>query len=561
MKNKGFTLIELLAVIIILGILMLIAIPSVTSYINNSRKESYVSTIKELIKGTTNIVNSGEIDVNDPNTTYYIPVGAIELENGKPRSPYGEFDEAYVVVTYDGDNFDYYFVGKDDKDMGIEKIIASNNIDKNVIKGNIDNIDTECGIYGKEYIVKFDDDLNPSNPVLARSFANGEGPKDKKTCPSSYTSMIYWALQDNDGDGLNEKLVISDKEVTGALSGSFRGNQSPSSCTNVPWIMTDGSSKPNNLSYNVKEIVVEGNVVPNTTRDWFFDIGFGSDSVVADLSGLNVCKATSISGIFSYYGQNAKTCIIGDVSDWDVSNVQYMDSAFNSSCYNTPSWYVGDLGKWDVSNVTNMHAMFDGAGIDSNSWNPGDLSTWNTSNVTDMAFLFSAAGSKDTRWNVGNLSNWNTSKVTTMYGMFDQACQKNSNCSLGDISKWDTSNVTTMSWMFNHFGDEMPSWSVGNIGKWDVSNVTNMSYMFSYAGLHSSSFNLDISNWNMSKVSNIRSMFYMTGNSSTWNIKIPKTNGNGINNETTKIYGIDSSVYESPYSGYGTGAKRFIVAS
>ena len=48
MKNKGLTLIELLAVIIILGILMLIAIPSVTNYINNFRKESYVNTFSIL---------------------------------------------------------------------------------------------------------------------------------------------------------------------------------------------------------------------------------------------------------------------------------------------------------------------------------------------------------------------------------------------------------------------------------------------------------------------------------------------------------------------------------
>ena len=36
MNKKGFTLIELLAVIIILGILMIITIPSVTKYINDS---------------------------------------------------------------------------------------------------------------------------------------------------------------------------------------------------------------------------------------------------------------------------------------------------------------------------------------------------------------------------------------------------------------------------------------------------------------------------------------------------------------------------------------------
>ncbi len=40
-RSFAFTLIELLAVIIILGVLMLVAIPSITSYIGNSRKSPY----------------------------------------------------------------------------------------------------------------------------------------------------------------------------------------------------------------------------------------------------------------------------------------------------------------------------------------------------------------------------------------------------------------------------------------------------------------------------------------------------------------------------------------
>ena len=41
MKNKkGFTLIELLAVIVILGIILVIAIPSISAAILNSRKNA-----------------------------------------------------------------------------------------------------------------------------------------------------------------------------------------------------------------------------------------------------------------------------------------------------------------------------------------------------------------------------------------------------------------------------------------------------------------------------------------------------------------------------------------
>ena len=44
MKNKGFTLIELLAVITIMGILMLVGVPSISRIIENARKDNYIDT-------------------------------------------------------------------------------------------------------------------------------------------------------------------------------------------------------------------------------------------------------------------------------------------------------------------------------------------------------------------------------------------------------------------------------------------------------------------------------------------------------------------------------------
>ena len=63
LKNKkGFTLIELLAVIVILGILMLVAIPLVSKYINNSRKDTFINTAKTYVDAVRTAYNADNIE-------------------------------------------------------------------------------------------------------------------------------------------------------------------------------------------------------------------------------------------------------------------------------------------------------------------------------------------------------------------------------------------------------------------------------------------------------------------------------------------------------------------
>ena len=128
MNKKGFTLIELLAVIIILGVLMIIAIPSVTQYIQNSRKSAMVDTASSFIDGVRTKVNeASDLKFFDTDTLYLVPVGeddntkwgsCISLEKGG-SSPFGSWVEAYVGVTYDGTGYNYYFYGRDDSNQGI----------------------------------------------------------------------------------------------------------------------------------------------------------------------------------------------------------------------------------------------------------------------------------------------------------------------------------------------------------------------------------------------------------------------------------------------------------
>ena len=68
----------------------------------------------------------------------------------------------------------------------------------------------------------------------------------------------------------------------------------------------------------------------------------------------------------------------------------------------------------------------------------------------------------------------------------------------GQINTWCTGAITDMSelfWLKTNFNDD--------ISNWDVSNVTNMYRMFKYTA-----FNQDISYWNVSSVTNMSEMFY-----------------------------------------------------
>lgn len=54
MNKKGFTLVELLAVIIILGIVLVIAVPKITSVIETSKINSLKESVKGIAKSAEN---------------------------------------------------------------------------------------------------------------------------------------------------------------------------------------------------------------------------------------------------------------------------------------------------------------------------------------------------------------------------------------------------------------------------------------------------------------------------------------------------------------------------
>ncbi len=113
-KNRGFTLIELLAVITIMGILMVIAVPSITAIINNSRKNVYIQDALVYINEARNFVGEGQYAIDDPDVTYYIHLFNLVEDVNTAKSPWANWADSYVVVTFEtGGNYDFYWVSAD----------------------------------------------------------------------------------------------------------------------------------------------------------------------------------------------------------------------------------------------------------------------------------------------------------------------------------------------------------------------------------------------------------------------------------------------------------------
>lgn len=211
-NKKGFTLIELLAVIIILGVLMIIAIPSVTEYISNSRKSAFADSAVGYIDSTRNMVNQAQkVSFFDVNTLYLVPVGhdetlsCVSLEKGGV-SPYSDtWDYAYVGVTYSGTSYNYYFVAKDGSNQGINFVSQDELADKTgdlVVSGsnelrNYDALKTQ-------YAQKTTDKI-----YLMQEPSEGDGEAwEEPTTPDSVKSIAE-VISDAEGKTITQIEIVA----------------------------------------------------------------------------------------------------------------------------------------------------------------------------------------------------------------------------------------------------------------------------------------------------------------------------------------------------------------
>ena len=163
MKNKkGFTLVELLAVISILAILVIIALPNVMKAYRNARKDSFLNEVKSMLTGAetaflSETINNNKINVVASNQEF------VDLANANLKP--GESPKIAGKMDYNNEKIDYY-IELDNKGKPVKYIFTNGSFAVFSIKGKLEleTVDIiEENVNAEDYVKEF----NINSPIIS----------------------------------------------------------------------------------------------------------------------------------------------------------------------------------------------------------------------------------------------------------------------------------------------------------------------------------------------------------------------------------------------------------
>ena len=435
-KKNGFTLVELLAVIVILAIILIIAMPKISEVIKKTRLSSLEATTKMIINSAEKKYTENQVLEQDTNISCSDVAKLNKNDYGTCKITFDDKGNASVILN-----------GK--KDGKFDNLTCSGT------KGNITcsegqtEITLKC-VTGKSSLIQGDEYVNGQYTYRymqeiqyddtwhdAYSRENGWGVvlTDKNSTAPVTTDLC---------SSIDNMPIVSMSYMQFMFSGSAATSLDISSfdTSNVENMMAMfESSQATTIIFGDKW---------NTSYVREMNKMFSNCNITSlDLSILDLSRTDSLEGMFT-----ATKITNIDFSKLDTTNIRYMNNMFSYTKNLTL-----DLTGLDTSNVTNMDGMF----YESQATTIIFGDKFDTSNVTDMSSMFS--GSRATSL---DLSSFNTINVTNMGSMFYESVAT----TIKGLESFDTSNVTDMMHMFAN--SKMNSLDLSSFNTTDEVNMYGM---------------------------------------------------------------------------------------
>ena len=398
MKKKGFTLVELLAVIIILSLVLVIAVPSVNKYIKQSKEkaydaqistiieaaQAYASTNLELLPNRENIsvkVTLGQLkssglikeEVKNPNDDkYFDDALTIKIKKNKENYIYEVVENTITTrdgeeapkITLNGSPMVTYNLNDTYNDLGVSATDSDGNALTNIVIDKSNLVMSTEGIYQVKYTVTDTKGISSTVYrnvyVIKDKYENGTviyfNPNSNSVCSKEEASIntsksngcMKWYSFLDDGS-LYIKLIL-DHNTTNKVAWASSGIN-----TNGPVeVKTQLDSDTASWNKSINPRLIEASEVAKITNNTAWTAGgsfyyFHTNSTTQYRGAAGTNK-------YAWLFDNTKECTKSGCNVADSSNVGYWTNTANPGPYSS-AWHVYFEGNLYIGYVANSAGL------------------------------------------------------------------------------------------------------------------------------------------------------------------------------------------------------------
>ena len=396
MNKKGFTLVELLGVLVVLSVILMIAFPLITTYINKSKQKAYDTQMEIIMTGLKNYANEHKevLPVNDADYVTFTlgQLKSLGIANNSVVNPLDgkEIDDSMEFkIIKDGSKYTYQIVessrlSRDDKnhtpyitlnghilnyidlDSTYTELGASaTDYDGKPLSVTIDKTDLDVstiGVYQIRYEVI---DSNNTKSYAIRTVIVGEfkilangtvvyyNPETNTKCTSAEavsvsgtkTGCMKWYVFNDDGKSKTVNLLL-DHNTTAEVAWASTGTNANGPIEVKTQLESDTSSW--NKSINPR--LIEASEIAKITGNTTWTVGVGGSYYYFHDNTQTTYEGAAGTNKYAWLFDNTRECTTYGCNVADSSNYGYWtNTRYSGNSYS--AWRVSCSGNLSVGDV------------------------------------------------------------------------------------------------------------------------------------------------------------------------------------------------------------------